>query len=83
MERTAFCARVSSGARLDETRRYPQRRQSGGLSNDKQSTAGDRERVVLRAGDVYFQNGAIHNWEPDPDQEAHVVFISLGVKRTA
>jgi hypothetical protein len=42
--------------------------------------AGDAERVVLRPGDVYLQNGALHNWLPGPGQ-GHVVFISLGLRR--
>jgi hypothetical protein len=42
----------------------------------------DGTRVVLRAGDVYVQNGAWHNWHPDPERPAHVVFIGVGATRS-
>jgi hypothetical protein len=51
------------------------------VSGEVTVEAGDGEKVVLRSGDVYVQNGALHNWLAQPDQ-AHVVFISLGVERT-
>jgi uncharacterized cupin superfamily protein len=44
--------------------------------------APDGSSVVLRPGDVYVQNGAMHQWRPtDPDDPAHVVFVALGVER--
>jgi mannose-6-phosphate isomerase-like protein (cupin superfamily) len=52
------------------------------VSGEVTVEAGDGEKVVLKAGDVYVQNGALHNWHPHPDTQAHVVYISLGVERT-
>jgi hypothetical protein len=43
--------------------------------------AEDGTKVLLRPGDVYVQNGAWHNWHPDPDEPAHVVFIGVGATR--
>jgi hypothetical protein len=43
--------------------------------------AEDGTTVVLRPGDVYVQNGGWHNWHSDPEQQAHVVFLSVGATR--
>ncbi|HEU4703926.1 MAG TPA: hypothetical protein VFS37_15705 [Conexibacter sp.] len=51
------------------------------VSGEMTSVADDGSKVVLRAGDVYVQNGAIHNWEWDPEHPAHVVWILLGAER--
>ena len=53
------------------------------VSGEVTVEAGDGEKVVLQPGDVYVQNGAIHNWHPDSHSRAHVVFISLGVARAS
>lgn len=52
------------------------------VSGEVTVEAADGKSVVLRAGDVYIQNGSIHSWISNPDNPAHVVFISLGANRT-
>jgi uncharacterized cupin superfamily protein len=52
------------------------------VSGEVKAEADDGETVVLRAGDVYVQNGALHNWQIDPDNPAHIVFVCLGATRT-
>jgi hypothetical protein len=42
--------------------------------------AGDGRQVALRPGDVYIQNGAMHNWHAS-EPGAHVVYIGLGATR--
>jgi uncharacterized cupin superfamily protein len=51
------------------------------VSGEITTIADDGSRVVLGPGDVYTQNGALHSWESDPDNPAHVVFILLGAER--
>jgi hypothetical protein len=41
----------------------------------------DGSTVVLGPGDVYIQNGAVHNWKSHPENPAHVVFIILPAQR--
>jgi hypothetical protein len=45
--------------------------------------ADDGSTVVLRPGDVYIQNGGIHNWRWNPDNPGHIVFVAIGAERAA
>jgi hypothetical protein len=51
------------------------------VSGEVITEAEDGTRVVLGPGDVYVQNGAMHNWHSNPDNPAHVVFVVLGAER--
>ena len=44
---------------------------------------GNGDRVRLRHGDVYVQNGAEHAWHNDTDEPFLIVFVFLGVPRDA
>jgi hypothetical protein len=43
--------------------------------------AEDGAIVTLRPGDVYVQNGAMHNWHTAGTPGAHVVFVAVGARR--
>jgi hypothetical protein len=43
--------------------------------------AEDGSAVVMRAGDVYIQNGASHLWRTNPENPALVVVIIFGTRR--
>jgi hypothetical protein len=53
------------------------------VSGNVTTVADDGTKVVLGPGDVYIQNGALHSWETDPDNPAHVVFILVGAERAS
>ena len=40
-------------------------------------TAEDGTSVTMGAGDIYIQPGALHQWHPDPEDPAVVVFVVL------
>jgi hypothetical protein len=51
------------------------------VSGEVTTEASDGSTVVLGPGDVYIQNGALHNWHANPENPGHVVFMCLGATR--
>jgi uncharacterized cupin superfamily protein len=51
------------------------------ISGEITSVADDGTKVVLRPGDIYIQNGALHAWEVSRESPADVVWILIGAKR--
>jgi hypothetical protein len=51
------------------------------VSGEVITEAEDGSTVTLGPGDVYVQNGAMHNWRSNPDNPAHIVFVVVGAER--
>ena len=51
------------------------------VSGECEIRQADGERVRLRVGDVYVQNGAEHAWRNDTSQPFIIVFVFLGAVR--
>ena len=51
------------------------------VSGECEIEQGNRDRVRLRVGDVYVQNGAGHTWHNDSGEPCIIVFVFLGVVR--
>ena len=51
------------------------------ISGECEIEQGNGERVRLRVGDVYVQNGAEHAWHNDFAEPFIIVFVFLGVER--
>jgi hypothetical protein len=53
------------------------------VSGEFTTVADDGSKVVLGPGDVYIQNGAIHNWEQptDPEKAPEIVWVLIGADR--
>jgi hypothetical protein len=43
----------------------------------------DGSTVLLKPGDVYIQNGAMHAWNANPENPALVVFVLVGAERAS
>jgi len=41
----------------------------------------DGSEEVLRPGDIYIQNGAMHAWRNDSDQPCMITFVVMGTER--
>jgi hypothetical protein len=51
------------------------------VSGETTVEAADGSTTVLRPGDVYIQNGAMHKWHPNPDNPPHMVIILMSAER--